>query len=102
MAVRTGADAMPARAEFRLGRRHAEDVPLCRVRFHAQQQVRRRQMEEAQRVRLHHLREIQHAPQLRGGMRNAHRHDGFAGLRRSQQVRHRADAADARREAGIS
>jgi hypothetical protein len=51
-------------------------------------------------VGLHHLGQIQHAPQLRGGMRNAHRHDGFAGLGRGQQVRDRADAADARHQAG--
>src|SRR5580704_16306544 len=56
-------------------------------------------MEKAQSVRLHHMREIENAPQLRGGVRNAHRHDGFAGFGRGQQVRDRADAADARSQA---
>src|ERR1019366_686973 len=49
---------------------------------------------------LHHLREVEHATQLRGGVRNANRHDGFASLGRRDQVRHRADAADARHQAG--
>ena len=43
---------------------------------------------------------FEHAAQLRGGVRNAHRHDGFAGFGRGEQVRDGADAADARREAG--
>ena len=57
-------------------------------------------MEEAQGVRLDHLGQIQHPAQLRGGMRNAHGHDGLAGLGRGNQVRDRADAADARHQAG--
>ena len=56
-------------------------------------------MEEAQRMRLHHLRQVQHAAQLRGGVRNPHRHDGLAGLGRGDQVAHRANAADARHQA---
>ncbi len=78
----------------------AEDVARRGVGLHAQQQIRRGEMEEAQGVRLDHLGHIQQAAQLRGGMRNADRHDGFAGLGGGQQVRDRADAADARREAG--
>ena len=85
-------------SQFRPCGGNAEDVALCRIGFHAQQQIGRRKMEEAQRVRLHHLGQVQHAAQLRGGVRNAHRHDGLAGLGRRQQVRDRADAADARRE----
>ena len=57
-------------------------------------------MEEAQGVRLHHLGQIQYPPELRGGMRNADRHDGFTCLGRGQHVGDRADAADARRQAG--
>ncbi len=79
---------------------YAEDVPLGRIGLHAQQQVGRGQMEETKRVRLDHLRQVQHAAQLRGSMRNAHGHDGFAGLGRGQQVRDGADTADARRDAG--
>ena len=57
-------------------------------------------MEETQGVRLHHLGEVQEAAQLCGGVRNPDRHDGFAGLGRGEQVRDRADAADARHQAG--
>src|ERR1039457_3870776 len=56
-------------------------------------------MEETQRVRLHHLRQVQHPPQLRRSVGNPNRHDRFAGLRRGQQVRYRADAAYARGQA---
>ena len=87
-------------AQLGLGRRHAQNVAHGGVRVHAQQQVGRGEMEEAQRVRLHHLRQVQHAPQLRRGVRNPHRHDGFAGLGRGKKVRDRADAADARHQAG--
>ena len=82
------------------GCRHAEDVARCGVGLHAQQQIGRGEMEEAQGVRLDHLGQIQHPPELRGGMRNADRHDGFAGFGGGQHMRDRADAADARREAG--
>jgi hypothetical protein len=94
------AQADAGAAQVGPGGGHAEDVALGGVGLHAQQQIGRREMEEAQRVRLHHLGQVQHAPQLRGGMRNAHRHDGFAGLGRGEQVRDRADAADARHQAG--
>ena len=87
-------------AQFGLGGDYAEDVPYLGVGLHAQQKVGRGQIEEAERVRLHHLREVEHAPQLRGGVRNAHGHDGFAGLGGRDQVRDRADAADARHQAG--
>ena len=87
-------------AQFRLGRGHAQNIAQLGIGLHAQQQIGRGEIEEAQRVRLHHLRQVQHAAQLRGGVRNAHRHDGFAGLGRGNQVRNRADAADARHQAG--
>ncbi len=94
------AQADAGKAQIGPGRRHAEDVALGGVGLHAQQQIGRGKMEEAQSMGLHHLRQIQHAPQLRGGMRNADGHDGFAGLGRGQEVRDRADAADAGHEAG--
>ena len=99
-ALAEAAQADAGAAQLRLGGRHAENVAHLGIGLHAQKQVGRGEIEEAQRVRLHHLRQIQHAPQLRGGMRNAHRHDGFAGLGRGDQVRDRADAADARHQAG--
>ena len=63
---------------------------------HAEKQVGRREIEEAERVRLHDLRAVDDLAQpLRGG-RNTHRHDGLAGLGRGQLVADGADAADAR------
>src|SRR5450631_2084185 len=44
---------------------HAKNVALHRVGLHPQQQVRRGKMEEAQCMRLHHLRQVQHPPHLR-------------------------------------
>ncbi len=91
---------MPARPSSGLAAATPRMLRSLGIGLHAQQQVGRGEIEEAQRVRLHHLRQVQHAPQLRGGVRNAHRHDGFAGLGRGDQVRNRADAADARHQAG--
>ena len=87
-------------AKFRLGGGDAEECCALRVGFHAQKQIGRGEIEEAERVRLHHLRQVQHAAQLRGGVRNAHRHDGFAGLGGRDEMRDGADAADARHETG--
>ena len=87
-------------AQLRLGRGKPKNIAHLGIGLHAQQQVGRGQIEEAERVRLHHLRQVQHAPQLRRGVRNAHRHDGLAGLGRGDEMRDRADAADARHQAG--
>ncbi len=59
-------------AEFRPSSGYAKDVALRRIGLHTQQQVGGGQMKETERVRLDHLRQIQHAPQLCGRMRNAH------------------------------
>ena len=67
-----------------------------RIAVEAQQQVGRREVEEAQRVRLHELRAVEQLAQLRRGRRDAHGHDRVAGLGRRQQMADRADAADAR------
>ena len=67
-------------AQLGFGCRHAQNVPDLGIGLHAQQQIGRGEIKEAQRMRLHHLRQIQHAPQLRCGVRNPHRHDGLAGL----------------------
>ena len=75
---------------------HADDVAPCRIGVEAEQQVGRREMEEAQRVGLDDLAAMHDLAQLRRGRRNAHAHDGFARLGRGEQVADRADAADAR------
>jgi hypothetical protein len=72
-------------------------VSLCRIEVHAQQQVRRREMEERQCVGLNELGAVEQFAQLRRGLRNAHGHDLVAGFGGGQLVAHRADAADARR-----
>ena len=84
--------------ELRVGRDHAEDVARGRVGVHAEQQVGRGQVEEAQRVRLHDLREVEDAAQVGRRLRDAHGQDGVARLGRGDQVAHRADAADARHQ----
>ncbi len=87
-------------AQFGPGGDDAEDVAGGGVRLHAEEQVGRGEIKEAEGVRLDHLGEIQHAAQLRGGMRNADGHDGFAGLGRGDEMGDGADAADAGHEAG--
>ena len=94
------AQANAGEAQLRLRGDDAEYMACRGVGLHAQQQVRRGKIEEAQGVRLDHLRQVQHAAQLRSGVRDAHRHDGLAGLGRGDEMRDRADAADARHEAG--
>ncbi len=93
------AEADAGAAQLRLGCGKPKNIAQLGVGLHAQQQVGRGQIEEAERVRLHHLRQVQHAPQLRRGVRNAHRHDGLASLGGGQEMGDRADAADARHEA---
>ena len=74
----------------------ADDVAPRRIGIEAEQQVGRREMEEAQRMRLDDLAAMHDLAQLRRGRRNAHAHDRVAGLGRGEQVADRADAADAR------
>ena len=57
-------------------------------------------MEEAQRVALDDLAEVHQPAQLVGGGRDVDGHDGVAGLGRGEQMADRADAADARGDAG--
>src|SRR5271165_4590724 len=87
-------------AQFRPGGDDAEDMARFGVGLHAQQQVGRGEIKEAQRVGLNHLGQIQHAAQLRGGVWNPDGHDGLAGPGRGDEVRDRTDAADAGHEAG--
>ena len=70
------AQGYPGAAQLRLGGNDSKDVAGLGVGLHVQQQVGRGEIEEAQGMGLDGLRQIQHAPQLGGGMRDAHRHDG--------------------------
>ena len=78
--------------------RNAEDVAGGRIGVHAEQQVGRREMEQAQSVRLDDLRQFENAAQLVGGRRNSYRQQRVAGLGGGDQVADRADAADARHQ----
>src|ERR1035438_2050123 len=91
-------DAVPA--DLGMGFDYAEDVAPGGVAIHAEQQIRRRQIEEAEGVRLHDLRQVQNGPQAHGDFRNAHGENGVAGLGRGDQVADGANAADARHERG--
>ena len=61
----------------------ADDIASGRIGIEAEQQVGRREMEEAQRMGLDDLAAMHDLAQLRRGRRNAHAHDGFARLGRS-------------------
>ena len=87
-------DAVPG--ELRMILDHADQVAPRRIGVEAEQQVGRRQMEEAQRVGLDDLPAMHDFAQLRRRWRDAHAHDGFARLGRGEQMADRADAADAR------
>ncbi len=73
---------------------YPEDVPLGRVAVEAQQQVRARQVEEAQRMRLNQLPHVHQLAQQQGRPRGLHAHDVVDGLGAGQVVADRADAAD--------
>ena len=57
-------------------------------------------MEEAERMRLQHLRVVDEPALLFGGGRDLHAQQHVARLRTGENVAHRADAADARHDAG--
>ena len=61
--------AMPVARHLGMLFDQAEDVAVGRVGIEAQQQVGRRQMEEAERVRLHELRAVDQFAQLAPGRR---------------------------------
>ena len=73
-------------------------VALGRIGIHAKQEVRRRQVEERERMRLHELGHVEQFAQLGRGGRDPHGHDRVAGLGRGEEVADRADAADSRRD----
>ena len=80
--------------------RQTKNIPPRRVGIHAQQEIRRREMEETERVGLHNLRQVQDGAQLDGGGGNARGQNRVARFRRGNQVAHRADATDARHQRG--
>ncbi len=92
------ADAAAGDAGIRLDQPH--DVARGRIAIHAQQQIGRAEVEEAQRVALDDLAPVHQPAQLLGARRDAHAQDVVAGFGGGQDVADRADAADARGDAG--
>ncbi len=88
-------DAVAGQVGARLG--HAKDVSFHRVRIHAQHQIGRGKVEEAEGVGLENLSQVEHLPQLGRRLRDLHGQQRVARLGRGDEVAHRADAADARR-----
>src|SRR5271166_1381086 len=75
---------------------HADDVALLGWRIEAEQEDRRRQLEDVQGVRLEQLAVMQEPAHLVGGGRDlVDADDGVHGLRRREVMAHRADAAEA-------
>src|ERR1700686_2890756 len=109
-----GMDALPAQAlddalaeltqanaiERELGilLRDSKDVAGGRIGVHAEQQVGRREVEQAQSVRLGDLRQSKDAAKFVGSGRNFYRQQGVAGLGGRDQMADRADAADPRHQ----
>ncbi len=91
-------DAVPG--DFRVVLDHAEQIPPRRIGIEPQQQIGRRQMKEAQRVRLDDLTAMHDFPQLHCGRRDRHAHDRLARLGRGDQVADRANPADPRGDRG--
>jgi hypothetical protein len=88
----------PVAGEFGGGLGHGKEIPAVGVGVEAEQQVGRREVEEAEGVRLHDLRQIDHPAQLDRHRGDRHGHDLVTRLGRGDQVAHRADAADAGHE----
>jgi len=70
--------------QFRVARNHTENISRRRVGVHSKKEIRRRQVEETQGMRLHDLRKMHQLPQFPGGRRYAYGHDGVAGLGRRE------------------
>ena len=78
----------------------AEDIALRLRGVPAQQEIRRTEMKETQGVALDKLAQVHQSAEFVRRRRDADGHDGVAGLGGRQQMAHRTDAADPRRDAG--
>ncbi len=85
-----------ALGRFRMGHGDADDVALGHIAVEAEEQVRRTEVEEVQRVRLQHLAVVHQATHLFRRRRQFFgADDDIERLGGGQMVRHRADAAQA-------
>ena len=87
---------MPSRARSGCCSTRPSTLRRAGIGIHAEQQIGRGKMEEAQGMGLHELAAMQEFAQHGRGFRNLHGHDGVAGLYGGEQMADRADAADAR------
>jgi hypothetical protein len=90
----------PPPCHLRFGLHQPEQVAGGRIVVHTEQQVGRREVEEAEHVRLDDLPEVGDAALQHGRRRDEHGVDRLGRLRRRQQVAHRADAARPGRQPG--
>ena len=77
-----------------------EDIALARIGIHPHQKVGAGKVKEREGVALHELGVVEHAAQLYAGFGHAHGQQFIAGLGGGEQMRNRADAADARGDGG--
>ena len=85
-------------SELRVVGGDAEEVAPGRVGVEAEQQVGRREVEEAEGVGLHDLGQVHDPAQLQGSLRRRDGEDLVARLGRRHEVAHRADSADPRHQ----
>lgn len=78
----------------------ADEVAPGDVGVEPEEQVRRGERKEVQRVRLEHLPRVHQSPQLQRRRRRNTPDDLVERLRRAQVVRHRTDAAEALHDDG--
>jgi hypothetical protein len=85
-----------ALGDFRVFGGDTDDIAPRHIAIKTEEQIRRAEMEEMQRVRLQHLAVVHQAAQFLGSWRQLFgADDDIHRLRRGQMVRHRADAAQA-------
>jgi hypothetical protein len=82
-------------SEFRVLFQDTEDVALGGIGVHAEQEVRRGQVEQTQSMRLDHLGKTEDAAQFVSRRRNLDRQELIASLGRGNQVADRANTTDA-------
>src|SRR5450755_2789177 len=80
--------------QLRIPFENSPQVALRRIGVHAEQEIGRRKVKHAKRMRLHDLRHIENAAKLVGRRRNTDRKQGIAGFGRSNQMTHGANSAN--------
>ena len=84
--------------QLRISFEDSPQIALRRIGIHAQQQIGRRKMKNAERVRLHNLRHVENAAQLVGRRRNTNREQSVTRFGGGYQMADRADAANPRHQ----